>query len=117
RTAKAPRREMTLTASRSRCPVPFDGVATWRAGTAAARIRRVISAAGSDTDARRTDSAGAGSKTATAAAPAEGRARGSGERQEVRTSTSRGGVAGLNVVKEGRLGAGAGGGAVRENAP
>ena len=94
-----------------------DGGASVGAETAAARIRRVISVAGSDTEARATDSAGAASKTSTAAAPAEGRAAGSAERQEVRTSTSRGGVSGLKVVKEGRVAAGAGGAPVRQNQP
>jgi hypothetical protein len=87
------------------------------AEAATALMRRVISAAGSDTGARATDSAGAASKTSTAAALAEGRAAGLVARHAVRTSTSRGGVSGTNDVRDRRTAAGRGAAPVRQNQP
>ena len=80
-------------------------------------MRRVISAPGSDTDARATDSAGVASKTPTAAASGEGRAAGLVARQAVMTSTSRGGVSGRSDVRDLRIAAGAGAAPVRQNQP
>jgi hypothetical protein len=94
----------------------LDGGGT-HAEAATALMRRVISAAGSDTGARATDSAGAASKTSTAAAPAEGRAAGLVARHAVRTSTSRRGVSGANDVRDRRTAAGTGAAPVRQNQP
>src|SRR5450759_1872230 len=61
------------------------GGVTVGADTAAARTRRVMSDAGSETDPSRTGSADAASKTLAATSPADGRADGSAERHEAST--------------------------------